>query len=90
MGYFEALDSLVHCFSIFFPAHVRTSGGVCRFFLQGRCKFGDRCRDLHPGAGGGGGPGRGRGGKNSAVFYHFAPLFHVLAFYILGELENVD
>ena len=35
---------------------------VCRFFLQGKCKFGDSCKNLHPGAGGGGGPGRGGGG----------------------------
>lgn len=44
------------------------SGEVCRFFLQGKCRFGERCRYLHTrgdfsgrGYGGGGGGGRGRG-----------------------------
>ena len=32
------------------------SGGVCRFYLQGKCKFGDGCRNYHPQGRGGGEP----------------------------------
>ncbi|XP_053190484.1 nucleoporin NUP42 [Scomber japonicus] len=37
---------------------------VCNFFLQGRCRYGDKCWNEHPrgGPGGGGGAGRGGGG----------------------------
>ena len=40
------------------------SGPVCKFFLEGRCKFGAQCRYRHPsgGAGGGGGGWNRRGG----------------------------
>ncbi|XP_038626071.1 nucleoporin NUP42 [Tachyglossus aculeatus] len=35
---------------------------ACRFFLQGRCRYGERCWNEHPrGGGGGGGGGGGRG-----------------------------
>ncbi|KAF1988149.1 hypothetical protein K402DRAFT_352039 [Aulographum hederae CBS 113979] len=39
---------------------------VCKFFLQGSCKFGDRCKNEHPRSGGGG-----HGGQN---FNTFSPL----------------
>jgi len=38
---------------------------VCKFFLQGRCKFGDRCKNAHPRNNGGGGGGGGGGGHNN-------------------------
>ncbi|XP_066524663.1 nucleoporin NUP42 [Hoplias malabaricus] len=38
---------------------------VCSFFLQGRCRYGDKCWNEHPrGGGGGGGGGRGGGFGN--------------------------
>lgn len=46
---------------------------VCRFFLQGRCKFGDKCRNLHHDSGGYGGQSKtqlrcmmGRGGGGAS------------------------
>ncbi|XP_064205119.1 nucleoporin NUP42 isoform X2 [Anguilla rostrata] len=35
---------------------------VCNFFLQGRCRYGEKCWDEHPRGGGGGGGGYGGGG----------------------------
>ncbi|KAG5843086.1 hypothetical protein ANANG_G00184750 [Anguilla anguilla] len=35
---------------------------VCNFFLQGRCRYGEKCWDEHPRGGGGGGYGGGGGG----------------------------
>ncbi|XP_062385916.1 nucleoporin NUP42 [Sardina pilchardus] len=35
---------------------------VCSFFLQGRCRYGEKCWNEHPRGGGGGGGGRGGGG----------------------------
>ncbi|KAM3858223.1 nucleoporin NUP42 [Diretmus argenteus] len=39
---------------------------VCNFFLQGRCRYGDRCWNEHP-RGGGGGGGRGGGGGGAGA-----------------------
>ncbi|XP_072303701.1 nucleoporin NUP42 isoform X2 [Eucyclogobius newberryi] len=38
---------------------------VCQFFLQGRCRYGEKCWNEHTGGGGGGGRGGGGGGYNS-------------------------
>ncbi|KAG7500863.1 nucleoporin 2 [Solea senegalensis] len=35
---------------------------ICNFFLQGRCRYGDKCWNEHPRGGGGGGGNRGGGG----------------------------
>ncbi|CAG5135351.1 unnamed protein product [Candidula unifasciata] len=35
---------------------------ICQFFLQNRCKYGDRCRFEHPRGGGGGGSNNWQGG----------------------------
>ena len=40
------------------------SGQVCRFFLEGRCRYGAQCKFRHP-SGGAGGGGGGSGGWNS-------------------------
>uniref|UniRef100_A0A8C3G9E5 Nucleoporin NUP42 n=1 Tax=Cyclopterus lumpus TaxID=8103 RepID=A0A8C3G9E5_CYCLU len=41
---------------------------VCNFFLQGRCRYGDKCWNEHPAGGGGGGGGG--GGYNSNNSYN--------------------
>lgn len=38
---------------------------VCSFFLQGRCRYGEKCWNEHP-RGGGGGGGGGGGFKNNS------------------------
>lgn len=43
------------------------AGGVCKYFLQGKCQYGNRCRYSHSGATGGSGSG-GYGNSGMCVF----------------------